>query len=688
MSVDLGRFAHALVQDVIISAEAGPVSTTEAFTRRVVEDLQEAAVVEDGFAVYHRSRGVEVSGYGISPGLGTVDLFVSRFREQLTPERIGGAELQALRRRLATFAERCRSGRRDDIDESSDAWDMSLAVQAGLGEAQRLRLFILTNSIATVRGLPANGLDGLPVTVELWDLQRLHRLTTSGTLHEPIVVDFADPLPCLAATGADGDYATILAVLPGEQLARIYAEYGARVLELNVRSFLQTKGVVNRGIRETLLQRPERFLAYNNGISATASQVELENGPDGVPGVRRIHDLQIVNGGQTTASLHHVWAREHADLSRVRVQTKLTVVSPARLHEIVPEISRYSNTQNRVSAVDFSSNDAYFVALEQVTRTLWAPARDGGAQETKWFFERARGQYADELARGRTPKNQREFKLRYPPAQKISKADIAKFENSWGQRPHLVSRGAEKNFREFVASLGTRPPTVDVAHAKRLLARAVLFKATERIVSARNFGGYRANIVTYTVAKLANATAQRIDLDRIWHEQRLSPALEHALVKLCVPVMEIVTTPPRGMTHVGEWSKRPECWARVQALDWRIPAALEAELIDVSAARRREAGSDAEPLDEEERRAVEEVGAVAATIWFGLSRWAKQTDNLAAWQRSLAYSLGTRRSRGQRPTARQAVQGRRMLQAALELGFAPTSRDDGADEPRLLGANG
>jgi AIPR protein len=688
MTGELDSFAHALVQDVITSAEAGTTSTTEAFTQRVIEDLQEAAVVEDGYAVYHRSRGVEVSGYGMSPAMGSLDLFVSHFRQQPPAERIGRAELEVLRRRLASFVERCLSGRRDDIDESTDAWDMSLAVESAIGDAQKIRLFILTNATATVRSLPAGELCGLPVTVELWDLRRLHRLATSGTLQEPIVVDFPEGLPCLANPVTDADYATFLAILPGDQLARIYAEYGTRVLELNVRSFLQTRGAVNRGIRETLLQRPERFLAYNNGISATASRVELDGAAGGLPVIRRIHDLQIVNGGQTTASIHHAYVRDRADLSGVRVQTKLTVVSPARLGEIVPEISRFSNTQNRVTSVDFSSNDAYFVALEQVTRSLWAPARDGSSQETKWFFERARGQYADELARERTPRNQREFKLRYPAAQKISKADIAKFENSWLQRPHLVSRGAEKNFREFVATLGTRPPAVDVDYAKRMLARAILFRGAERTVSSHNFGGYRANIVTFTVAKLANATAQRVDLDRIWREQRLSPALEAALSELCVPVHSVVTSPPRGMTHVGEWTKRPDCWVKVQALEWRVPAALEGELIDVSAARRRETAAAAAPVDEEERRAVEEVTPVVATTWFEVSRWAKETDNLGSWQRSLAYGLGTRKSRGQPPTARQAVQGRKLLKEALDRGFRPTAASQGSNQPPSLRAQG
>ncbi len=146
---------------------------------------------------------------------------------------------------------------------------------------------------------------------------------------------------------------------------------------------------------------------------------------------------------------------------------KLTVVSPDRLQEIVPEISRYSNTQNKVTLVDFSSNHPFHVELEKITRSLWAPAADGSGQETRWFYERARGQYADALARERTPARQRAFKTLHPLRQKFTKADAAKFEHSWGQLPHIVSRGAEKNFREFMIKLGEKAPTVDASYCQR-----------------------------------------------------------------------------------------------------------------------------------------------------------------------------------------------------------------------------
>ena len=305
-------------------------------------------------------------------------------------------------------------------------------------------------------------LGDLSVSYDIWDLARFHRMSRSGTLSEPIIAEFTDPLPCLAAPTTDENFSIFLAILSGPELARLYGQYGTRLLELNVRSFLQAKGAVNRGIRDTLLAEPERFLAYNNGITATASHVEFTPLRDGGRAIRRVHDLQIVNGGQTTASIHYSYVKDKADISGVFVQMKLTVIDDRqRLQEIVPEISKYSNTQNKVTLVDFSSNHPYHVAVEKVTRSLWAPAADGSGQDTRWFYERARGQYADALARERTPARQRAFKTIHPLSQKFTKSDVAKFEHSWAQLPHIVSLGAEKNFREFMIKLADKAPAVE-----------------------------------------------------------------------------------------------------------------------------------------------------------------------------------------------------------------------------------
>ena len=350
---------------------------------------------------------------------------------------------------------------------------------------------------------------------------------------------------------------------------------------------------------------------------------------------------------------------------------KLTVVAPDRLKEIVPEISKYSNTQNKVTLVDFSSNHPYHVAVEKVTRSLWAPAADGSGQETRWFYERARGQYTDALARERTPARQKAFKALHPLSQKFTKSDLAKFEHSWRQLPHIVSLGAEKNFREFMINMGDKAPGVDPLYCERLIAKAVLFKATEKIVTAQGIQGFRANVVTYTIAKLADATSQQIDLDRIWQEQRLSPALTTAIDDLSRRVRRVIVSPVSN-ANVTEWAKRPECWRRVGDIDWQVPAELEAEYADPTATARRGRHA-AETESHAAARLKIAVASIPADDWFAVAAWAKDTKNLEPWQWRVAAQVGQCLKNGLDLTIHHAEQAERLMADAQRLGFRPSS---------------
>jgi AIPR protein/abortive infection phage resistance-like protein len=669
----LAIYAQRLIAEVLAAADADSLTTPETFTRRALDDLEQAGVTENTFAAYYAGeRGVEISGYGSNESLDALDVFITDFRADPQVTWLTKADVEARFRRVLKFVQRCQDGIKQQIDESDDVYDMCLAIEKKLPEVSRIRLFLLTNSDASITSLPETEFGDLPVGYEIWDLTRFHRMTSSGMLSEPIMVEFGDPLPCLATPTIDGTFSVFMAILPGPMLASLYGQYGTRLLELNVRSFLQTKGAVNRGIRGTLLAQPERFLAYNNGISATASRVEFATLPGGGQAIKRIHDLQIVNGGQTTASIHYAHVKDKADISSVFVQMKLTVVAPDRLEEIVPEISKYSNTQNKVTLVDFSSNHPYHVAVEKITRSLWAPAADGSGQETRWFYERARGQYTDALARERTPARQKAFKALHPLSQKFTKSDLAKFEHSWRQMPHIVSLGAEKNFREFMINMGEKAPDVDALYCERLIAKAILFKATEKIVTGLGMQGFRANVVTYTIAKLASATGQRIDLDRIWQEQRLSPALTAAIDDLSRRIRRIIVTPV-GNANVTEWAKRPECWRRASDIEWMVSDELRAEYADPATTVRR--GRHAAETDSHAAARLKiAVASIPAEDWLAVAAWAKDTKNLEPWQWRVAAQVGKYLKSGWDLTIHQAEQAERLMADAQRLGFRSGAR--------------
>lgn len=677
MTSPLDQYLQDLQQEVaLLAGEEGAEKTlTEAFTEVALEMLVEAGELDTPISAVHESRGSRASAYEISESRDHLYVVLTDYRGAPEIESLNKTDLTTHLKRLAGFVEAASGQLWQQLEESSDAWDMARTISDLWTEIVEIRFIVVTNAELRTSIPPQPGLKGRRVQVAVWDLDRFHKLTTSGKAQEAIDIAVKDfwhtPINCLGPHGEPGSYEAYLATLPGEFLARIYEHYGPRLLELNVRSFLQARNKVNRGIQDTIREEPKRFLAYNNGVSMTASSVEVEQTPTG-PAITKIHDLQIVNGGQTTASLHHAKLKNKVDLDDIWVQAKLSVVAPELLADLVPRISQFANSQNRVNMADFTANDPFHVRIEKLSRTVWAPAASGGSQMSRWFYERARGQYADAHARERTPAKQRAFKRMHPLPQKFTKTDLAKFENTWDQLPTLVALGAEKNFREFMLRLQKRGRfEPDQLYFERLVAKGILFRRAEKLIGAQNLGGYRAQAVTYTLAKLSNVAGQRIDLDTIWKTQGLSEALESAITDLAPLVHEqLITT--AGRANVSEWAKKEGAWKAVLAIAWKAPSALEAEY--VKSGKRtstRAASSLDEVLSEAESAALDGVMRVSSEHWFALSSWAKETDNLQAWQRGLAFSLGKLASQGRSPSRKQADHGQKILDEATRLGFLP-----------------
>lgn len=338
------------------------------------------------------------------------------------------------------------------------------------------------------------------------------------------------------------------------------------------------------------MTEPGMFFAYNNGITATAQGVETKRTEDGLQ-IVRIIDLQIVNGGQTTASLFHTRRKDKADLSQIFVQMKLSVIDSEESEKVVPRISEYANTQNRVQAADFFSNHAFHIRMEEFSRRIWAPAGKGAQRETKWFYERARGQYADAQAK-LTPADQRRFKAENPKPQMFTKTDLAKFENVWDEHPRFVNLGAEKNFARYASRIGKEwdksSDGFNEAYFKRAVARAIVFRATECIVSAQPWynGGYRANIVAYTVAVLGELLRRQnmsLNFPRIWNAQAISPLLEGTLAAIARRVNDELLNPPQGLSNISEWAKKDACWSRMleqmDRFSGLLPSDFEGELL-------------------------------------------------------------------------------------------------------------
>ena len=579
-NVELQQFTSDLLQEVIIKSdieEEEGLFREEIFTRTFIDYLCDAGELEDGEVCHYSARGIKVNGYYHQKLEGRLDLFISIFNQKVPPVTISKNDVDTAIKRLKTFFEKSCNGLYKDLEEASPTYDLAQLIYKHIKQLNNIRLFVFTDGLITSHQPRDPGVVGdLHFSINIWDIRRLYRCVSSGKKRESIEIDFeakfGKSIPCLRIPEANSDYDGCMMIIPGDILQNLYAEYGSRLLEKNVRSFLQARGSVNKGIRQTILREPQRFLAYNNGISATAESVRFVNNGSGIAAIR---DLQIVNGGQTTASIYQAARKDKADLSRVYVQAKLTIVKSDRIDEIVPLISRYANSQNKVNEADFSANEPFHIQIEELSRTIWAPANDGSQRQTHWFYERARGQYLEAKNKEVTPARKKAFEETYPKSQVFTKTDLAKFQHTWDQLPHFVSRGAQKNFAEFTAqwAAGKKDTTiVDPDYFKHLIAKAILFKFTEKIVQSQKFGGFRANIVTYTLAYLSDSTRQHIiDLDYIWKYQSLSKSLQDVIAKVSIKVHQTIIAPPEGKSkNVTEWCKHVDCWTKIKEIKIKL----------------------------------------------------------------------------------------------------------------------
>ena len=452
-------------------------------------------------------------------------------------------------------------------------------------------------------------------------------------------------------------------------VADIYGKYGSKLLERNVRSFLQFKGNVNKGIRNTLLEEPEMFLAYNNGITVTAESIDIEKSSDGTILIKSIDDMQIVNGGQTTVSIYKAKKDPsfEVDFSKVFVQMKLTVISEKDdMDEIVPKISLYSNNQNKVQTADFSSNDPYHVKMKEISQSMWTTPV-GGEKPVLWFYERARGQYLEALSKQTTEAKRKAFKEENP---LITKTDLAKVICAWDMLPEFVSLGAQKCFVRFTDNLKTKPITPSNNYYQHAIAKTILFRTIEKIVAAQKFGGYKANIVAHTYYKLMLLTERRIDLDFIWKHQRVSSAMEAAIVDICKLVQHHLVYESTGL-NISEYSKTNKCKENINnRVKYELSDELKSELLEKELEDDfTEEDLNVAELSQEERNMVADVKKVSPEQWMSLYKWGENGE-FTLWQKNIISTVSSLLKRGKTPSVKQIEAVLDLLDDAKEKGFS------------------
>ena len=594
MELTVQDFFHGFCQELLAGAEVNESFQLAEFMDTVAAELIETGVTEGfEFCHYRAQRGMRVDGYWFNDD-GVLDLFVADFDSRKELLSLTKTDVESAFKRLANFVIASKEKKLYlDLEETAPEYGLSRQIADRGGMIRRLNFFLVSERALSDRlqAFEDRDVSGIPSSFHIWDMSRLQRQQSSRGHKEALDISFPElfdtGISCLPAHLGLNSLKSYLVVMPGTILSALYEKYGARLLEQNVRCFLQARGKVNKGIRATILNEPDMFFAYNNGITATAREVETRATDAGLE-IIRIADLQIVNGGQTTASLFHTKRKDKASIENIFLQMKLSVVDSDQSEEFVPKISEYANTQNRVNAADFFSNHPFHIRMEEFSRRIWAPAQQGAQRETKWFYERARGQYADAQA-SMTPGEARRYKAEHPKPQMFSKTDLAKFENAWDENPRWVNLGAQKNFAPYAARIGREwtksPDKFSEFYFQRAIARAICFRTTEKLVSKQPWynGGYRANIVAYSLAMISEICRQKtlsVNFSEIWTNQSISPAFQNALEITSRFVNDALVDPPQGISNVTEWAKKEGCWLRLKDGVAELIAALPSDFIN------------------------------------------------------------------------------------------------------------
>ena len=591
--MELMEFRTEFLDQVRARASAGENFTHAEFVEVCAELLGDAEEVSDFEACYFRgtgskNRSLGVDGFALDDLDGSIRLVIAEYGGDAQPSTITQTAAKASFSRLLAFCDDALSGRlHRELEDSAPGYSLALTLYERRKSISRIRLYLVTDGLLStrVRDWPEGEIAGIPTESHIWDSNRFHQVQESKSGRDELEVDFtevvAGGLPCLHASVPTDAYGAYLCVIPGNVLAEIYDRFGSRLLEGNVRSFLGARGRTNKAIRKTVAQEPTMFFAYNNGIAATASSAKVKADAAGLR-LTHVTDLQIVNGGQTTATLAGALTDKDGGLSQTFVQMKLSVLPAETSGKYIPLIARYANSQNRVSDADFFSNHEFHRRMEQIAKALRAPAVGGAQYGTHWLYERARGQYANEQSH-LTAAQRNQFQLQNPRKQVITKTDLAKYENAWRYLPHTVSQGAQKNFINFSnyasAEWDKNPDQFNEEFYKRIVVKALLFRRTEELVGKQSWyqGGYRANIVAYSIAKFANlvmfSSGKLLDFKALWNRQALTPAIEQQLLIIAQCMFGIIVSPEGGFQNVTEWCKKEICWQR--ARDAKVPLLQE-----------------------------------------------------------------------------------------------------------------
>ena len=542
-------------------------------------------------------KSMKIDAYSVDVVSNTVNLLVADYNNE-DIHNITNEDKNNMSSLMLNFFENALKGFFRGTEQSAVYTQAAIEIIRNIESIDKIHLFIVsTNKIServkdlTLQPFIYQG-KAYKVKLDVVDFDRIYKTRAESFEKEDIVINAEEygikGIPCIKADLGTAEYDSYLAVIPGEFLADIYDNYSSQLLESNVRSFLSFRGVINKGIRGTILNSREKFFTYNNGISATAKEIECKYSEGEGLLITKFVGLQIINGGQTTASLASTRIKDKASLKNIFVQMKLTVVKEDD-PDFVRNIAKYANSQNKVTSADLNSNHPFYTRIEDFSRKIFAPAVNGNPYQELWFFERARGQYEQPMIKMTTKKQRDDYQKVRPKDKKFTKTDLAKYVNSANMQPYFVSWGADVNstkFQEQLEKIWDKDNSIfNEYYYKELIGMAILYKSLEKIISKQEWyienKAYRPQLVTYTFSKFVYEVKKRkfnVDYKSIWDRQAISLEMEEELAKIAKLSFDNMYG-NREISNISTYCKTKPCWERLQAMPYELSSRIAKELI-------------------------------------------------------------------------------------------------------------
>ena len=636
--LELIDFKKDLLNLVRVAADVSGDVHQEKFFEDMSELLCEAGVYDDiqNDSYVNSRKGIRIDGWNWNKTERILSAVITKFSNDEELVTISKTEIEKLGKQASRFLSSINDNKfLDSLDASDTALDLAKEMSSYLTDlgidgdegfrpaAHKFRVIVLTDYLLSERinllKLKIENIHEKEAFFEIWDLKRIRNLSLSGTESEPCNVDFSElcsagGLATLPANISESGISSYICVMPGTVLRDLYDNFGQRLLESNVRTFLQFRGKVNQGMKSTLLQNPENFFAYNNGLTVTASNIELDDS-SGQLIIKKLDNMQIVNGGQTTSAIYFSPLSKgkqqgidfrNIDLTKVFVQMKLTVIENYEESEIIKSnVARFANSQNAIQAADLISNHPIHRAIEKQSRDVWAPPSEVTGIQTKWFYERARGQYQTKILAFRTPAKARNFQGENPRNQMFTKTDMAKYENTWRMRPWEVKLGAQGNLEKIGSVLinewDENPDNFGIMFFKDLVAKAILFKTTDSAILKSNWykenTGLKAETTTYCIALLLyklEKLGYRLNLKRIWETQKLSDSLINQILDLAETVRtKLLDIDFRdGSANPSMYARKNIAWEKFKTIDYELKLISKDDLLTKTQENERQSVND------------------------------------------------------------------------------------------------